>query len=250
MIAVLLCAGYATRMYPLTEHFPKPLLPVAGTPVLEYLLAQLLRLDGLQRIHIVTNHRFISHFEQWQRAHSSPLPLILHDDGSTSNHNRRGALADLMLALNAEPQPCRTVVAAGDNIFLFDLAPLWHTFLAHHDHAVAALHEPDTDKLRHTGVLELTGDNRVVRLHEKPADPPTHYACPPLYFFQPSLWPRLAAFLNDPQNNRDAPGYFIDYLCHHEPVRALNTNGTRLDIGSLASYHAAHAILRSIPPHS
>ena len=232
------------RMYPLSETFPTPLLPVAGVPVIDYLVEHLLRCSGVQRIHLVPNHRFIAYFEQWRAARACPLPLVLHDDGSTANDNRRGALADLMLALRAEKAPCPVIAAAGDNIFRFDLAAMWRVFLTGADHCVVALHEPDTDKLRRTGVLELAGGDVVTRLHEKPAQPPTQSACPPLYFFQPDAWRWLEEFLADPRNNRDAPGYFIDYLCRRACVRALHTQGTRLDIGSIESYRAADAALQ------
>ena len=90
MIGVLLCAGYATRMYPLTKDFPKPLLSVAGKPVIDYFMDQLLVLDELETIHVVTNHRYFSHFNTWQkdwihRHSSSPFEIVIHNDGSTKN---------------------------------------------------------------------------------------------------------------------------------------------------------------------
>ncbi|MCX7847457.1 MAG: nucleotidyltransferase family protein [bacterium] len=247
MIAVLLCAGFATRLYPLSKFFPKPLLPVAGKTALSSLLDQLISFDGLQRIHLVSNHRFILHFRLWLRSYSSPIPIILHDDGSTTNKNRRGALADLFLALRTEPTPTRVVAAAGDNIFLFSLAPFWRTFCANNYHTVLALHETNVSKLRSTGVLELTNDNFVARLHEKPQQPPSLLACPPIYFLLPSAWSLLATYLANPAHQRDALGHFIDYLCQRERVRALPAYGTRLDIGTIASYRAAIATLARIP---
>ena len=107
-----------------------------------------------------------------------------------------------------------------------------------HHHHIVALPETNRAKLQETGVLELGGKDRVLRLHEKPKLPPSMWICPPLYFFQPSLWSKIESFLQT-SGNHDAPGHFIDYLCQQEPVDAFRLKATRLDIGSLDSYHAA-----------
>jgi len=168
-----------------------------------------------------------------------------YECGSTANGNRLGALADLKLAFDAAGTPCRAVVAAGDNLFRFSLAPLWQRFLEQDAHCVLGLDEPDSAKLRKTGVLELAPGNVVRRMHEKPQQPPSTLACPPLYFFQPSATQRLAEFLDDPRRNRDAAGYFIDFLCQRERVVALHTRGTRLAIGSLEDYRRADEMLHA-----
>ncbi len=244
MIAVLLCAGYATRMYPLTANFPKPLLPVGGTTVLDRLVEQIARMKGIEALHVVANAKFICEFERWRLSSLHAYRIVLHNDGSTANENRMGALADLKLALDTMPQPCRTLVAAGDNIFLFDLVALWSDFLRQDCHCVLGLHEPDVSKLRKTGVLEVADGGTVVRMHEKPRQPPSTLACPPLYMFQPSAGRRLDDYLADPAHNRDAPGWFIDYLSQCEQVSVLKpASGTRLDIGSIEDYRTADEML-------
>jgi len=249
MIAILLCAGYATRMYPLTRDLPKPLLPVADRPVLDYSVDQLVALPGLTALHVVTNARFFPHFERWAtgwqpRLAAAARTLTLHNDGSTDNTNRLGAVADMALVLRTLDRPATALVAAGDNIFRFSLAGLQQQFLARAAPCVVALHEPDLDRLRKTGVLELGDDNRVVRMHEKPAQPPTHWACPPLYFFTEDVRTRLDAFMAD-HPGADAPGMFIAALCRQMPVYALQAHGTRVDIGSIAGYEAADRQLRN-----
>jgi dTDP-glucose pyrophosphorylase len=106
-----------------------------------------------------------------------------------------------------------------------------------------ALAEPNKEKLHKTGVLEIEETNRVLRLHEKPESPPSNWICPPLYFFQPSVWLQLDSFLQT-SGNHDAPGHFIDYLRRQEPVEAFRLKSLRLDIGSIDSYHAADRKLR------
>lgn len=243
MNAVILCAGFATRMYPLTKHFPKPLLKVAGKPVLDYLLDQIAAMPDICSVHIVSNDRFFDHFSDWRDAHRAAgsfgsLELLVHNDKTTDNENRLGAAGDLQLALKMIGRPSGILVSGGDNIYRFSLAPLLARFLGSDRHYVVALPEKKAENLRKTGVLELDHHNRVVRLHEKPARPISSWICPPLYFFQPSVWRVLDSFLQTAANH-DAPGHFIDYLCRRETVEAFLPDAGRLDIGSIESYHRA-----------
>jgi glucose-1-phosphate thymidylyltransferase len=249
MTAIILCAGFATRMHPLTRDFPKPLLPVAGRPVINYLLDQLVEIPDLPAVHIVSNARFFSQFEKWREDYlknksKKILPIEIHNDGAESNEGRLGASADLWLALNCISDASRVLVSAGDNIYRFSIKSLWQQFLHSRHHYVAALPEMNESKLKKTGVLELDAQNRVIRQHEKPDRPQSTWSCPPLYFLQESVRPRLEAFLNS-SANRDAPGYFIDYLCQKEAVYAFKLNASRLDIGSMDSYQEADRIMRA-----
>ena len=251
MIAVILCAGYATRMYPLTADFPKPLLPVAGKPVIDYLLEQIIDLPEVRHIHVVTNAKFFEHFKAWQMkwqsvTASKKIALDVHNDGSTDNANRLGAAADLQFVLNQIAEPTKVLVSGGDNIFLFQLEPLWQDFLKEQRHYVVALPETDKIRLMKTGVLALGKDNRVLRLHEKPERPASKWFCPPLYFLQPTAWPKLDEFLRTSKRS-DAPGHFIDFLSRKEKVFAFKVNASRLDIGSIDSYREAEEVLKKQP---
>jgi glucose-1-phosphate thymidylyltransferase len=247
VIAVLLCAGYATRMYPLTADFPKPLLPVAGKPVIDYLMEQIIDLSEINRIHVVTNAKFIEHFNAWQMKWrpamaSKKIAMDIHNDGSTDNANRLGAAADLRFVFKQIAEPSKVLVSGGDNIFRFRLEPLWRDFLIGPRHYVVALPETNANQLIKTGVLALGKENRVLRLHEKPKHPVSRWFCPPLYFLQPTVWPRLDEFLQTSKND-DAPGYFIDFLSRTEKVYAFKVNASRLDIGNIDSYREAQEAL-------
>lgn len=251
MNAVVLCAGFATRMAPLTENFPKPLLPVAGRPVIDYLMGQLAEMARLSAVHIVTNDRFFNHFvqwrQQWQKSNQpGTIAVEIHNDGATANENRLGAAADLQLAMKKIGQPSKLVVSAGDNIYRFDLSPLWQQFLQGDHHRIVALPEADPGRLKKTGVLQLADDDRVLQLQEKPRTPPSNWVCPPLYFLQPSAVVQLDAFLATSED-RDAPGHFIAYLCRQQPVYAFRLTSSRLDIGSIDTYRLADRLLRQHP---
>jgi len=251
MIAVLLCAGFATRLYPLTRDFPKPLLPVAGRSVIDHLMDQIVGLPGIESIHIVTNARFYAHFTRWRRNWLACLvprdiTLKIYNDGATANENRLGACADLQLVFRQAGRTGAYLVSAGDNIYLFRIADLWRRFLRGHRHCILALAEKDPEKLKNTGVPVFGESDRVLGLLEKPDNPSPGWFCPPLYFLRPSAREVLEDFLGSAAPV-DAPGHFIDYLCRSEPVTAIKLNEKRLDIGSLESYRRADRMLRGGP---
>jgi glucose-1-phosphate thymidylyltransferase len=250
MNAVLLCAGFATRMYPLTRDFPKPLLKVADRPVLDYLMEQIVGLQSISTVHLVSNARFYDQFCRWrdaqhQRETGGGVDIHIHNDGCMDNEARLGAAGDLALTLKMIGTPGKILVSGGDNIYQFALAPLWSEFLRGDEHRVLALAADDEENLKKTGVLEFGRNDRVVRLHEKPQTPPSRWTCPPLYFFQASVWEELDDFLETAADH-DAPGHFIDFLCTHSRVRGFRLQERRFDIGSLESWQQADRLLRQV----
>lgn len=248
MMAVILCAGFAIRMFPLTKDFPKPLLPVAGRPVIDYLMDQITGLPDLQTVHIVTNARFIKHFQEWQKTweennQGESVTIQLYNDGATSNENRLGASSDLQFVFHRISKPSKVLVTAGDNLFRFSLIPIWNQFVKSKHHYIVALKEKDPLKLKKTGMPELGADNRVLKFHEKSENPLSNWFCPPLYFLQPSAWPRLDSFI-ERRRNKDAPGYFIAYLCQKETIYAYKPDGFRIDIGDIDSYKQAERLIK------
>lgn len=232
-VAILLCAGYGTRMGSLTARTPKPLLAVAGQPILDYLLEQLAELDGLDAIHVASNSRYVENFSDWAGKWNEKIgpELTVHDNGSSTNADRLGAIGDLELVLRRIAPTAGALVAAGDNIYRFSLRPFWNAFRdSGHSH-VLGLQETDPRKLRRTGVLELGSENRVRRLHEKPQEPPSTRACPSLYALSDSALARVAGYLADDRSS-DEIGRFVAYLASREPLYAYTTAGERLHVGS------------------
>ncbi|MEM8994206.1 MAG: sugar phosphate nucleotidyltransferase [Acidobacteriota bacterium] len=232
-VAILLCAGYGTRMGALTEDTPKPLLDVAGRTLLDPLLDQLGVLSGLDTVHIVTNRRHAAAFSAWADGRLASLrpALHLHDDGSTSNADRLGAIGDLDFVLRRLPRsPSGALVAAGDNILRFDLAPFWNRFVDSGHTRILALEEKDPDRLRRTGVLRLDGD-RVVELLEKPQRPPSGWASPACYAFARPALEGVAAYLAA-GGPRDEIGRFVGHLVERHDVRAFRLRGERLHVGN------------------
>lgn len=249
MVAILLCAGFGTRLYPLTKTQPKALLPVAGKPVLDYLVDQLLSFRGLAAVHLVTNHRHLAHFERWARGIAprfaeAGVSFQLHDDGACDNDERLGATGDLAFVLNRIEAPPGALVAAGDNILRFSLRPVWDRFYARQENLVLAIREDDLERLQRTGVLELNRGDRVAGFHEKPERPPSHWSCPPFYFLTSRALARLDPFLAQ-GDMPDAMGHLLGYLVNQVPITAIKVEGDRLDIGDLESYRRANDLLIS-----
>ncbi len=244
--AILLCAGYGTRMGALTVTRPKPLLEVGGRPVLDYLLDHLLELSGLGAVHVVSNHRYLPAFLDWAegwRQRRPSLALEVHDDGSRSSDDRLGAIGDLRFLLERAPCPHGALVAAGDNIYRFSLVPLWSAFLGDGHSRLLALHEPELAKLQRTGVLELGDGGRVLRLHEKPREPPSSWACPSLYGLSGEALREVEPYLSA-GGSSDEIGRFVGHLVSRQPVFAVKERGERLHVGSPESLQAADRALR------
>ena len=237
MEAVILAAGYATRLRPLTENYPKPLLPVGGVVIIDRLLDLLDPIRALRAVTIVTNHRFIGNFARWHRdrAHAHRLPIRLLDDGTVENADRLGAVGDLNLALG-EIAPDQDIFAmAADNLPQFDLADLVAGFETHGQSCIATYREPDPDLRRRTAVLDFDASFRVTRFAEKPSEPEGIWVCPPFYVYHRSVRPLVRAYL-DAGGNPDAPGHLVQWLHRQAPVRAVPVEHGAWDIGSLDTY--------------
>ena len=248
--AVILCAGYATRMYPLTKNRPKPLLPVGDKPALDYLIEEIMSLQEINDIYIVTNDRFFKHFIEWKTNWDKPMKKMdksihLINDGSTSNDNRLGVAKDLDFVFQQTSPFSEVLVVGGDNIPLFRLKEYWLSFLNKKDHCVMALMDEDKERLRRTGVLLLTEENQVLRIYEKPTNPPSNQFCPLLYFLKSSAKHQLTKYLSNEEANNEM-GNFVDYLCQVETVNAFFPDKGRLDIGDMESYKKADEIINSL----
>ena len=243
MKGVLLCAGYATRMGSLTADFPKALLPVDGRPILDDLVDQLEAVGRLDALVVVTNHRDHARFVAWADARRRPdsLPLELIDDGTTTNAGRLGAIGDLALAVRRGGLTGPLVVAAADNFFRFDWGA-WRADLDRANRAGDSLvlldHEPDRARLSRSGVAEVDAAGRLVRLHEKPADPPSTFCCPPLYALSAEAVDAIDA-CRRAAPDADAPGHLIAWLAPRQTIRTHRMQGKRLDVGDAEHYAAA-----------
>ena len=126
MKAIILAAGYATRLYPLTLNRPKAMLPIGGMAMLDYLVREMALIPQLDEVHIVTNHKFAAQFEKWcdevERDKRYPsLRFAVWDDGTSSNETRLGAVGDMQFTIERAQLDDDVLVAASDNFFTLSL---------------------------------------------------------------------------------------------------------------------------------
>lgn len=235
MICMILAAGYATRMYPLTENFPKPLLPVADKPILDWLLGDIDRIEGLTEYCVLSNHRYIDHFRAWAEHSRYHHPIRVLDDGSTDNEHRLGAVRDLLLGLMQTGTEQDVLVIAGDNVLDFSLEGLVRFAREKDASCVASYREPDEAARRRSGVLELDETGKVKSMEEKPEHPKSDRVAPPFYYYHRRDLPVL---MKSVENGcaTDAPGSLFAFLASRAEVYAYPIPGKRYDVGSLEGY--------------
>jgi len=242
MRAIILAAGYATRMYPLTRKRAKPLLDIGGRPMLSHLVDALLDLEGLREIAVVSNQRFFGQFEEWASDYAGSVPVRLLNDGSLDVDDRLGAIGDLAFAVTEVGDDEELVVLAGDNLLLFGLSAYQEEFRRRRQTLLLVREEEERRQGRYNEV-EVDAEGKVLRFREKPLDPQTSTVAICLYFFPPGIGELLQRYLRE-GGNQDAPGYFIEWLVQQTTVTAMAIEGPWFDIGSLESLEAARSALR------
>ena len=235
---IVIAAGYATRLYPLTENYPKPLLEIGGRSILERMLDDIDNLDDIDEHIIVTNHKFASIFEEWKNRMHYNKPITIIDDGSTSNDTRLGAVRDLLLAIEQKEVNDDLMVVAADNILDFSFAGFVDFFKKKNTSVIMYYHEPELRKLQRTGVIDIDGSHRVLQMQEKPEKPVSEWAVPPFYIYHHTDLPLIKDCLNH-GCGFDAPGNLAHYLTEATTMHAWEMPGNRFDIGSLDSYEEA-----------
>ena len=231
MKAILLAAGYATRLYPLTRDYPKALLSVGGMPLLDHILNQLNKIPQIDEIHVVSNDRFYPHFSAWAASHGDPR-LHVHNDGTCDDSTKRGAIGDIAFVMDRTGLDDDCLIVAGNNLLMIDYADFYADYLAHdRSPLLLAQRMSDVDTLRRFAVAVLDGENRVLQLVEKPAEPPSDNGVFALYLYPAHVMRMIRDYLAQ-GNSPDAPGNFPVWLVPRLPVYAHVTDKPCFDIGT------------------
>jgi glucose-1-phosphate thymidylyltransferase len=226
---VILAAGYATRLRPLTDDVPKHLLPVGGRPMLDWVLDRVREVEEIDALHLVTNSRFAPAFRSWAETQS----VTVHDDGTSSNEDRLGAVGDLRLAIGEAGLDDELLVLAGDNLFEFSLPRFVEWWRAKPQPASAVpLHDVgDLELATHYGIAATDAEDRVVRFVEKPSDPPSTLASTLVYLLPPEHVRLVRTYVDEGQSPDNA-GSFLGWLSQREPVYGYRFEGAWYDIGN------------------
>ena len=241
MKCLILAAGYATRLYPLTENFPKPLLKVGEKTILDWLIDDIDQASVVDEYVVISNHKFAGIFEDWAKGKR----VTVLDDGTSSNETRLGAVRDIQFAIDELKLDDDLLVIAGDNLLDFSLVRFIQYAQEKGTTCVMRYYEPAIEKLRKTGVATVNDEGLILSMVEKPAEPQSHWCCPPFYFYRKEDVPLVKVGI-DSGCGVDAPGSFIAWLAGQTPVYAWEMPGRRYDIGNLASYEEVKRNYRGI----
>jgi glucose-1-phosphate thymidylyltransferase len=230
--AILLAAGYATRLYPLTENRPKVLLAIAGRPMLDWIADKVDAVEAVDALHVVTNAKFADQLGRWASSRTGRLVPVVHDDGTHTNETRLGALGDTALVIERGGlESEHLLVVAGDNLFEFDLGEFvgfWQTKGV--ASAVTLYDCGDRELATQYGVVSVEPDARIIDFVEKPPTAPTTLVATASYLYHREHVPLLERYLAE-GNSPDAPGSFIAWLHARVPVFGWRFPGGWFDIG-------------------
>ena len=230
MKCLILAAGYATRLYPLTENFPKPLLKVGEKTILDWLIDDISASARPEGFVVVSNHRFAPFFREW-----APAGVTVVDDGTSTNETRLGAVRDILYAVEQLGLDDDLLVIAGDNVLDFSLGRFIDYARSKGTSCIMRYYEPDPARLRKSGVVEVDASDRILSMEEKPAEPRSPWCCPPFYYYTRADVRRIPAAVAAGCGT-DAPGSLVAWLSGQVSVHAMQMPGRRYDIGNLESY--------------
>ncbi len=234
MKCLILAAGYATRLYPLTENFPKPLLKVKKKTILDWLIEDIDTAGCVDEYVVISNHKFAHHFEAWAVEKSQKITVL--DDGTSSNETRLGAVRDIQFAIEKLGLCDDLLVIAGDNLLDFSMTKFIEYAKEKGTSCIMRYFESDRKKLSKAGVMEIDERDRVLSMVEKPENPLTNWCCPPFYFYKKEDV-KFVKIGIESGCGTDAPGSFAAWLSGQTAVHAMEMPGKRYDIGDLESYN-------------
>lgn len=244
MNVILLCAGYATRLKPLTDSCPKPLLALADRPMLEYLADQVKKLPSLGGVYIVSNAKFQKNFETWKESYPHDFKLEVLNDGSITNDDRLGAIRDIAFVLDERNLEDDCLVLAGDNYFDFDLVDFIRFAERHKPNVTLAVYDvKDLNLAKRYGLVACDSKSRIRSFQEKPEHPESTLVSTGVYYFPEENLSMIRRYLKEHQNP-DAPGHYVRWLVERSEVFAFSFSGIWYDIGDFESYRTADVKLR------
>lgn len=235
MKCLILAAGYATRLYPLTENFPKPLLKVGEKTILDWLIDDIDGAGLVDEYIVISNHKFAGHFESWAKEHSLPITVV--DDGTSTNETRLGAVCDMQFAVEKLGIDDDLLVIAGDNVLDFSLTTFIRYAKDKDTSCTMRYWEEDEKRLKKSGISEIGEGDVLLSLEEKPEEPKSNWCTPPFYFYRKEDARKIRDAIADGCGT-DAPGSLVAWMCSHSVLHSMEMPGSRYDIGNLESYEA------------
>lgn len=244
MDVIILAGGYATRLYPITENTPKPLLNVAQKPILEHIIHKLEKIELIKKIYIVTNDKFEHHFRNWLGNFDTEKPIEIINDGTKNNNDRLGALGDVHFTITTKNIDNEIIVIAGDNLFELSLHDVVNFFKKMKSNVIVLYDVKDFELAKQYGVVEVN-NNIVVNFEEKPISPKSTLASTGIYLFPKKTIDLIRKYISQ-GNNPDKTGNFIEWLHKRDIVYSYITDKKWYDIGSFEQLEKANKYYKEI----
>jgi glucose-1-phosphate thymidylyltransferase len=244
MKLIILAAGYATRLYPLTLNQPKPLLPVADKPMLEHVLDKVAGIGYIDHAYIVTNAKFTEHFENWARTYNK-LGFTIVNDFSTDDSNKLGAIGDLHLVLTKHQVDEDIIVVGGDNLFSHDLTGFGDYCLEKNSPVTGVYDVGDLEEIKKYNAIEIDEKSRIVYFEEKPKVPRSTLTGIALYYYPKHTLPLIHQYIAE-GNNPDQPGRLVQWMYPRVPFYVWKVPGVWFDIGSIESLEEANRVFSEL----
>ncbi len=243
MKALILAAGYATRLYPLTLDTPKPLLLINNKPIIEYIIDKISQIDELSKIFVVTNDKFYNDFEEWKESFAISIPIKIINDQTLSNEDRLGAVGDIDFVLKKENINDDLLVIGGDNLFGFSLVDFVEKFKITRISINALLDLKDFEKVRSKFGVGVVKNNKLIEFQEKPSEPKSALASTACYIFSKGDLKLIKNIIN--RAAADNTGDLVRYLVSCSTVQPYIFDDYWFDIGSHESLKEADEFMKN-----
>lgn len=242
MKAIILVAGYASRLYPLTLNKPKALLTLNATTLLDFLMKKLSYIDAIDEVVLVSNDKFYNQFENWKQGYKGKFTITVLNDGTSTNETRLGAIGDLQFAIDSLKIDDDIMVLVSDNYFTFSLKDFYNYYKEKNTDCILVTEFTDLEYLgKHFGVVYVDNNERVLNMVEKPGGiPASNIGAYATYIYKKETVKLIKQYLNE-GNNKDAPGNFPSWLCSRKPIHAYSFKGKCYDIGTIDVYNSLNA---------
>ncbi|MBW3015193.1 nucleotidyltransferase family protein [Candidatus Woesearchaeota archaeon] len=238
--ALILAAGYATRLFPLTENYPKPLLVVGEKPIIEYILDKIKEVPEIDEVYIITNNKYTPRFLDWKKQYTSDIPIKLINDGTLSAEDAIGAVGDIHYTVLKHEINDDLLIIAGDNLFEFSLKKFIRSYLNNSSLALYDLQDP-IKLSRKFGTVEIDQNRKIIGFEEKPVKPKTSLAATFCYLLRKQDIKHLHSYVEE-GNNLNNGGDFIKYLSNKVDVYGFSFTENWFDIGNFDGLEQADKI--------
>ena len=248
MKLIILAAGYATRLYPLTLNQPKPLLEVAGKPMLEHVIDNLSTIDGINHAYIVTNQKFTRHFEEWAanvKRSQLEFGFTIVNDKSTDDSNKLGAIGDMHLVITQCQIDEDIIVVGGDNLFSEDLSGFGEYSRRKNSPVTAVYDVGDLEQIKKYNAIDIDDEGRITFFEEKPAHPKSTLTGIALYYYPQTALPLIHQYIAE-GDNPDQPGRLVQWLYPRVPYYTWTVPGLWYDVGSLETLEEANRVFSGL----